>query len=54
MLFDTLLTKVFLKVPGTHTICFTISFYTVNQMPITSRTNFHCEPTMSAKYLCIM
>ena len=32
---------------GTHTICFSISFYNFNQMPMNPRTNFHCETTIN-------
>ena len=35
-------------IKGTHTVCFSISFYDVNQMPMSPRTNFHCETTRSA------
>ena len=34
-------------IKGTHTIYLRISFYNVNQKPM-SRTNFHCETTRSA------
>ena len=36
------------KFKGTDTICFSISFYNVNQKPMSSKTNVHCEPTRSA------
>ena len=31
------------KFKGTYTACFSISFYNVNQMPISPRINLHCE-----------
>ena len=34
-------------VKGTHTVCFIISFYNINQKPIAPRTNFHYETTKS-------
>ena len=32
----------------THTICFSISFYNVNPLPMSPITNLHCETAMSA------
>ena len=37
-----------LMINGTHTVCFSISFYNENQKPISLRTNFHCETIRSA------
>ena len=37
-------------IKGSHTICFIISFHDVNQMPMSSRTNFHCETTRFLKF----
>ena len=36
------------KIKGAHTVSFNISFYYVNQKPMSPRTNFHCETTRSA------
>ena len=36
-----------LFIERTHTVCFSISFYNVNQMPTSPRNNFHCETIRS-------
>ena len=38
----------YLYVKGSHTVCFSISFHSVNQMPMSHRTNFHGKSTKSA------
>ena len=34
----------YMLLKGTHTVCFSISFYNVNQKSMSPTTNFHCEP----------
>ena len=38
-----------LRLKGPIPTVFSISFYNINQMPVSPRTNFHCETTRSAR-----